>query len=59
MQLPSPIPARKEEPMDVKRYDFISHPRAVESSSGEYVPYEDIEKHYITRPDPAEVEHAP
>ena len=48
--------------MDVKRYDLGKDQEHVcdcdmmDWPDGEYVLYEDIEKHYIPRPDPAEVE---
>ena len=47
--------------MDVKRYDLGKDQEHVcdcdmmDWPDGEYVLYEDIEKHYIPRPDPAEV----
>ena len=50
--------------MDVKRYDLMEDRhtmcscKRVEDSEGDYVLYDDI-KHLLTRPDPAEVEHAP
>ena len=51
--------------MDVKRYDWVTsyedghtHMELGRTADGNYVLYDDI-KHLLTRPDPAEVEHAP